>query len=301
MSAAPAIKTLYDAPGPRGRSVNLIVSAVCLFAIAAGLFWVISTLNEKGQLSADKWQPFLTADMWRTYLLPGILGTLQAAALSVVLAMVLGILLGVGRLASNPVLRNFSGVVIEFFRAIPLLILMIFCFQLFANNSLFPSENLALAAVVTGLTLSNGAVIAEIVRAGIRSLPSGQQEAAVALGLGGGQTMRLILLPQAITAMLPPLVAQLVVALKDTALGYQITYVEAVRQGIQAGSAYANYIPALLVIAAVMISINLALSRLATFAEKRIRNGRKTSALPGPETVLVVQEAAEPVLPATRT
>ncbi len=88
--------------------------------------------------------------------------------------------------------------------------------------------------------------------------------------------MRMVLLPQAITAMLPPIVAQLVVALKDTALGYQITYVEAVRQGIQAGSAYSNYIPALLVVAAVMIAIN--------FALVPTRRDRREQAAKGPET-----------------
>ncbi len=112
----------------------------------------------------------------------------------------------------------------------------------------------------------------------------------MALGLGTGQTLRMILLPQAITAMLPAIVAQLVVALKDTALGYQITYVEAVRQGIQAGSAYSNYIPALVVIALVMIVINLGgLSRLATYIELRLRSGRKVPAASKVGDVLVPQ------------
>jgi glutamate transport system permease protein len=286
MSTDPSMRTLYDVPGPRGRILNLVVSALCLLGIVGGLFWILSTLNDKGQLAAEKWQPFLTPDMWRTYLIPGIMGTVQAAAMAVVLAVILGILLGIGRLSTIRSVRFACGAVVEFFRAIPLLILMIFCFQLFANYSLFPSTELAIAAVVTGLTLSNGAVIAEIVRAGIRSLPRGQGEASVALGLSSGQTMRIILLPQAITAMLPPIVAQLVVALKDTALGYQITYVEAVRQGIQAGSAYANYIPALLVIAAVMIAINLALSQLATSVENRLRKGRKSTRKPAPAEML---------------
>jgi glutamate transport system permease protein len=275
MSARPALKTLYDEPGPRGKAINLIISATCVAGLAAGSVWVLSSLNEKGQLAPEKWLPFLTADMWRTYLLPGIIGTLQAAALAVVLATVLGILLGVGRMSEKRLVRYGCTAVVEFFRAMPLLILMIFCFQVFANYSLFPSTQLAMAAVVTGLTLCNGAVIAEIVRAGVQALPRGQREASIALGLGNGQTMRMVLLPQAITAMLPPIVAQLVVALKDTALGYQITYLEAVRQGIQAGSAYSNYIPALLVVAAVMIAINFALSQLAVTVENKLRNGRK--------------------------
>ncbi|KUM36355.1 amino acid ABC transporter permease [Arthrobacter sp. EpRS71] len=287
MSNQPALKTLYDAPGPRGKTLNIIISALCLAGLVGGMFWVISALNAKGQLAPEKWQPFLTADMWRTYLLPGIAGTLQAAGLAVVLATALGIVLGVGRMSQIKILRYGCGAVVEFFRAMPLLILMIFCFQLFANYNLFPSTQMAMAAVVTGLTLCNGAVIAEIVRAGVHSLPRGQSEASMALGLGSGQMMRMILLPQAITAMLPPIVSQLVVALKDTALGYQITYVEAVRQGVQAGSAYSNYIPALLVVAAVMIAINFALSQLAVTAENRLRKGRK--AVVKPEEVAIPQ------------
>jgi glutamate transport system permease protein len=285
-SGSPA-RNLYDVPGPRGKMANVVISLLCLGGLVGGLWWVLSALAEKGQLSPEKWQPFLTPEMWQTYLLPGIQGTLQAAAMAIVLAIILGILLGVGRLSENRLIRYGSGAVVEFFRAIPLLILMIFCFQLFADYSLFPSTELAVAAVVTGLALSNGAVIAEIVRAGIRSLPRGQSEAAVALGLGNGQTLRMVLLPQAVTAMLPALVAQLVVALKDTALGYQITYVEAVRQGIQAGSAYSNYVPALLVIALVMIAINLVLSKLATVLENRLRRGKKAAAKPVTQKVLV--------------
>ncbi len=125
---------------------------------------------------------------------------------------------------------------------------------------MFPSKHLALAGVITGLTLYNGAVIAEIVRAGVNALPRGQSEAASSLGLGWGQTMRSILLPQAITSMLPVLISQLVVVLKDTAIGYQITFLEMVRQGTQVGSAYGNYIPALIVIAVLMIAVNFALS-----------------------------------------
>ena len=280
------MRNLYDVPGPRGRALNIAVSVLCVLVLAAAGWLVLSALAEKGQLAAEKWMPFLTSEMWQTYLLPGILGTLQAAGFAIVLAMILGILLGIGRLSEKRFVRYGCGAVVEFFRAIPLLILMIFCFQLFADYALFPSTELAVAAVVTGLALSNGAVIAEIVRAGIKAIPRGQGEAAIALGLGNGQTLRMVLLPQAITAMLPAIVAQLVVALKDTALGYQITYVEAVRQGIQAGSAYSNYVPALVVIALVMIAINLGLSRLATYFENRLRSGRKPAAKPAVEKVL---------------
>ena len=125
---------------------------------------------------------------------------------------------------------------VEFFRAVPVLIMMIFAYFLYAFYDVFPSKHLALAGVITGLTLYNGAVIAEIVRAGVNALPRGQSEAASALGMRWGQTMRSILLPQAVTSMLPVLISQMVVVLKDTAIGYQITFLEMVRQGTQVGA-----------------------------------------------------------------
>ncbi|MEI6698642.1 MAG: amino acid ABC transporter permease [Mycobacterium sp.] len=266
---------LFDAPGPRTQVRNRIISVVALILLALMAWLMVAKLANKGQLTAAKWKPFLTADLWRTYVLPGIAGTLTAAVLSIVAAIALGLLLGVGRLSPIAAIRRPSGVIVEFFRAVPVLIMMIFAYFLYALYDTFPSKYLALAGVVTGLTLYNGAVIAEIVRSGVGSLSRGQGEAAAALGLSWGQTMRSILLPQAITSMLPVLVSQLVVALKDTAIGYQITFVEMVRQGTVIGSTYGNYVSALIVIAVLMISVNFALSAAATRLERRLRSSRR--------------------------
>jgi glutamate transport system permease protein len=266
---------LFDAPGPRARARNRIVNVATVIILAL-IGWVIfSKLSERGQLTAAKWEPFLTADLWKTYVLPGIQGTLTAAAISIVLALILGFLLGVGRLAPNAVISWSCAVFVEFFRAVPVLVMMIFAYFLYAAYDVFPSRQLALAGVVTGLTLYNSAVIAEIVRAGVNALPRGQAEAAASLGMRWGQTMRSIQLPQAVTSMLPVLISQLVVVLKDTAIGYQITFVEMVRQGTQLGSSYGNYVPALIVIAALMISVNFALSVAATRLERRLRRSSK--------------------------
>jgi glutamate transport system permease protein len=276
--SAPSV--LYDAPGPRALVRNRIITAITVVAAAALVVWVVAKLNTKGQLSAAKWEPFTTANLWRTYILPGVQGTLIAAAMSIVLALALGVALGTGRMSGQAAVRRASGLIVEFFRAVPVLIMMIFAYFFYALYDVFPAKQLALAGVVTGLTLYNAAVIAEIVRAGVDALPRGQTEAASALGLRSGQTMRLILLPQAITAMLPALVSQLVVALKDTAIGYQITFVEMVRQGTVIGSRYGNYVPALIVIAVLMIAVNFSLSALAIRLEARLRRSRRTAAAP---------------------
>ena len=206
--------------------------------------------------------------------MPGLLGTLKAAALSIVFAIVFGVIFGLGRLAQTKVVRWLCGVIIEFFRAIPVLMLMIFLYQLFAVFKIVPPKGLAFWAVVIALTLYNGAVIAEILRAGIKSLPRGQSEAAQALGMSHWQTMWQILLPQSVAAMLPALISQMVIALKDSALGYQIGYIEVVRSGTQVASANKNYIPALIVVAIIMIAINFLLTRLASRVEHQLRAGR---------------------------
>jgi len=289
VSASGGATVLFDAPGPRARVRNHMITGVTVVVLALVAWVVYSGLSDKGQLTAEKWQPFLTANLWQTYVLPGIQGTLTAAAVSIVLALILGLVLGVGRLAPNAAVRWVSSVLVEFFRAVPVLIMMIFAYFLYAQYGLFASKHVALAGVITGLTLYNGAVIAEIVRAGVQALPRGQAEAAASLGMRWGQTMRSILLPQAITSMLPVLISQLVVVLKDTAIGYQITFVEMVRQGTVVGSAYGNYIPALIVIAVLMIAVNFGLSALAVRVERRLRRSRRA-----PEPMEAEQPAEQP-------
>ncbi|PXW33608.1 UNVERIFIED_CONTAM: glutamate transport system permease protein [Williamsia faeni] len=266
---------LYDAPGPKARRRNHLITIAFGVVLIAAVVYVLLVLGDNGQLTAEKWDPFIKSTTWTTYLLPGLWGTIKAAVLSIVFALILGALLGVGRLSDHRWVRYLSGSFVEFFRAIPVLILIIFAYYLFAKYALFPSEQLAFAAVVAGLTLYNGSVIAEILRSGINSLPKGQVEAANSLGMRKSQTMRMVLLPQSITAMLPALISQMVIALKDSALGYAIGYIEVVRSGIQVGAYYGNFLPALIVVAIVMIILNFGLSTLATVVERRLREGKR--------------------------
>jgi glutamate transport system permease protein len=283
---------LFDAPGPRARVRHRFLAGLTVAVFALIFGWVIWKFAAADQFTAAKWEPFLTPDLWTTYVLPGIEGTLTAAAASIVLALVLGCLLGVGRLSPIRAVSWACGTFVEFFRAVPVLIMMLFSYALFAQYNVFPSQYLALAGVITGLTLYNSAVIAEIVRSGVHSLPRGQAEAASALGMTWSQTMGSIQLPQAITSMLPVLVSQMVVVLKDTAIGYQITFVEMVRQGQSIGSSYGNYIPALIVIAALMIGLNFALSSFATRLEARLRRSKKG---PAPLHAEAFEQEAAPV------
>lgn len=259
---------LYDVPGPRARARDRLLSVLFGLLLLGLAYLVYRAFDAKGQWAAERWKPLVQADVWRNILLPGLLGTVRAAAVAGLLALALGVVLGLGRLSDHWWIRVPSATVVELFRAIPLLILIFFAF--FGSYAVLGVSISAFAAVVFGLTLYNGSVIAEIVRSGVLAVPRGQSEAAYALGLRKNEVMRIVLLPQAVRFMLPVLIAQLVVLLKDSALGYVIGYVELLRQADQVGSQYGNVVQAAIVVAAVYILVNLMLGWAAGRLERRL-------------------------------
>lgn len=270
---------LFDAPGPRARLRNNLLTALAALVLVAIAIVVALRLNEKGQFEGDLWSPFINPDTWVDFIIPGLIGTLTAAALGAVCAVLFGAVFGLARLSDHRWIRVPAGLVVEVFRGIPLLLLIFFLW--YSAPPAMGSYD-TLYAIVLGLTLYNGSVLAEVVRAGVLAVPKGQSEAAYAIGLRKSRVMRLVLLPQALTAMMPAVVSQLVVLLKDTALGYIITYEELLSYGFK--TIPANYpgtkLVAGLVIAVVYIGLNMALSALATWLEKRSRRSRKTQAPP---------------------
>lgn len=268
---------LYDVPGPRARARNTILNVVGL-VVFLGLAWfVYDKFDETGQWAGEKWEPFIQGDTWTNFLLPGIGNTLKAAAVAGALAMVFGFVFAVGRMSENKAIAWASATVVEFFRSVPLLILMIFLWL--APTALFDADANVFMAVVVALMLYNGSVIAEVIRAGVQALPRGQREAGLSVGLTGGQTMRAIQLPQAVRSMLPAIIAQTVVLLKDSALGFYIGYAELLRQGnfLASNSGVGNIVPTLIVIASIFIAINVTLGALANWIERRTRRTGHTA------------------------
>ncbi|MFE2142758.1 amino acid ABC transporter permease [Streptomyces sp. NPDC059456] len=268
---------LYDTPGPKARSRNWVYTGVFLVVLALALWWALSLMAEKNQLDADKWSPFVTdSQIWTTFLLPGLGETLKAGLIAMVIALPLGALLGIARLSDHAWVRVPVGTVVEFFRAIPVLMLMFFSSALYVLLGTVSSDLRPLYAVVTGLVLYNSAVIAEIVRAGILTLPRGQTDAAKAIGMRKGQIMAYVLVPQAVTAMLPALVSQLVVILKDTALGgAALGFADLMSMNRQISANYSNTIATMVVIALIYIAVNFTLTTLASWLEGRLRKSQK--------------------------
>jgi glutamate transport system permease protein len=280
---------LYDTPGPRAKRRNILLSVVFTILLALLLWWVWQKMDDKNQLEWSLWEPFTTSEAWTTYLLPGLGDTLKAAAISMLIALPLGAVFGIARMSDHAWVRGVAGTVVEFFRAIPVLLLMLFANEFYVRSTDISSEQRPLYAVVTGLVLYNASVLAEIVRAGILSLPRGQTEAAYAVGLRKGQTMTSVLLPQAVTAMLPAIVSQLVVIVKDTALGgVMLGFTELLNSRSTLAANYANVIPSFIVVGIIFIIVNFILTSFASWLERRLRRSKKsTGAVLGEDTVEV--------------
>ncbi|XVU24081.1 amino acid ABC transporter permease [Actinoplanes sp. CA-054009] len=293
---------LYDIPGPRQRRLTLIFSVVAVVLIVAGAYFLIyKPLDEKGQFSMELWGPLIDpgnedfSAVWDRIGV-GIKNTLIAAVLAIISSLVIGTLLAVLRIQLKSLTRRtFTGYAtplsyllrglsvalsaitracVEVFRGLPVVITIFFVARGFPE---FGVTMNTLWYLVIGLTVYNAVVIAEILRSGMEGLPPGQREAAMALGLSPLQTTMTILLPQAFRIMLPALISQLVVVLKDTSLGFIISYEELLNVGKQIIGVLGNPIQVYAVIAVLFIAVNYSLSKLAQFVQRRLARGRKTA------------------------
>lgn len=268
---------LYDVPGPRAIRRNRILGIVTVIVVLGVLAFIVYRFAATGQFTAAKWKIF-TFPLVHQAIIDATLATLTAFGLAAVFSLILGLLLSIGRLSAHAWIRVPVTLFIELFRAVPVLILMMIMY--YGLPPLGVTFVTPLVAVVTALTLYNGPVLAEVFRAGVESLPNGQKEAAYAIGLRKSGVMRLVLYPQAIRAMLPVIISQLVVVLKDTALGFIVTFNELLHLAKFYGSqtTYGSpIIPATIVFGAIYVALCLLLAGLAKLVEVRSRRSIRIS------------------------
>ncbi|MDX3058218.1 amino acid ABC transporter permease [Streptomyces sp. NE06-03E] len=269
-SSTPTATALYDIPGPTTRKRHFLYGVLATALILALFGWVLYLLFDTDQFTSQKWTPFTYKGI-QELLLRGLGNTLKAFAYAAVLSLALGAVLAVGRLSDHRPVRWVATLLVEFFRAMPVLVMIFFIFVALKVQPL--------PALVAGLTLYNGSVLAEVFRTGIKSVERGQREAAFALGMRKTQVTTHVLAAQAVRAMLPTIISQLVVALKDTSLGYLITYEEFLHAGklIASNLDYdLPFIPVVMVISPIYIGMCMLLSWFATWVARRQRRNPKT-------------------------
>lgn len=273
---------LYDAPGPKAIARNRVYAVLGTLAVLAVAGVSIARLAEKGHFAPAMWDIFNYAGI-RQNIAEGVVSTLKAFGIAAVGSLVLGVVLAVGRLSDHSPVRWLATAFIEVFRSIPLLITIYAVWVGFLTDH-------SMWALALGLSLYNGCVQAEVLRAGINSVPRGQREAAYALGLRKTQVMTSVLMPQAVRAMMPTIISQLVVTLKDTSLGFIILYPELlyaarlIASNTQVNGQY-PYVSTIIVIGVIYVAMCLALSALANWIERRGRRAK---------TGIGVAAAAEP-------
>ena len=268
MSAARTLSmrdALYEAPGPKTRHrvrIGTAVSAVVvLLAIAAVIrqFWVT------GQLAPRYWSLFLQWTTWR-FLGQGLLGTVAVALTAGAIALVLGLTLMLGRTSGVRPLAALCRVVTDFFRGVPSLLLIYFFFFVPAQLGLKMPSFWMLALPVA---LAASGVLAEVFRAGVNAVPKGQVEAALSIGLSRAQTMRWVVLPQAVRYVIPSLIAQLVVVVKDTTVAYVVSFPDLMQNARVLITSYDALVSMYLVIAVIYILINYAINKASVYVAHR--------------------------------
>ena len=268
---------LFDAAGPKARLRARIISIVGIIAIAALLAWIVSILaaprviangaTQPGVFDGSRWDIFLDLQLWRG-VGTAVVNTLRMAGVAAAGAIAVGILFSFGRTARSAWVRVPVTIVLEFFRGMPVLLMMLFILLIFRTG--------AYGAGVLALAIYNGAIIGEILRAGIASLPKGQRESGLAIGLTPVQTRMKIEFPQAFRQMLPIIIAQLVVLLKDTSLAYVISYPEILRYITNnLANYYGNryFFPLFFLCLVIYLALNLTLSFIARLVAKRTAGG----------------------------
>ncbi len=248
---------LFGAPSPQARRITQVVSLIAaagLIALAAGVVW---RFHSAGQLEARFWEFFAWPTTW-AFLAKGLLGTLASSAMAAVIALSLGLVLLAGRLARPRIVRWPSIAVIEFLRGTPTLLLIYVCFLV------LPAAGIKLGTywmLTLPIGLSTAAVVAEVYRAGVLAVPRGQTDAARSLGLTEVQVFRFAVFPQALRYIVPALVAQLVIVVKDTTFGYIVTYGELMQNAKVLIANYHALVPVYLVVAVLYCLVNYAISR----------------------------------------
>ena len=273
---------LYDAPGPKARRLSRVITVIVLVLLAVGIaFLVVAFVSPRTSAAGTPLRPLSDPSLWSVlndraiwrYLLGGALATLRMAGVAAVLAIAIGVLFSFVRTARAWWIRIPSTVVLEFFRGMPVLLMMFFIFIVFSTGAYW--------AGVLALGLYNGALIGEILRSGVAALPKGQREAGLTIGLTPLSTRFRIEFPQAVRNMLPIIIAQLIVLLKDTALAFFITYDDLLSRIDIMRRTDGNLIFTLFLIAVVLyLAINLTLSAIARLVAKRVQPGGATPRIP---------------------
>ncbi len=256
---------LYEPPGPKTKKKMVVGTALTLAAVVALVAWVVYRFWVTGQLSAKYWTLFTWRTTW-AYLGAGLLGTFEVALSSAAISIVLGMLLMLGRISAVAPLRGLCAVITNFFRGVPSLLFIYFFFFTMPSVGIFMDP---FWMMVLPISFAASGVLAEVFRAGVNAVPKGQTEAGLSIGLSPWKVKTKVVLPLAIRYVIPSLISQLVVVVKDTALAYVVSYPDLMQNAQVLRTNYDAMVSTFLVVGLIYIVINYLINKAAVCVSRR--------------------------------
>ena len=256
---------LYEAPGPKMRAKIRIGTAISLAAVVALFAVILQRFYVTGQLSVHYWFFFTHLSTWK-FLLAGFEGTVKVALTAGAIALVLGLLLMLGRTSGVKPLQALCRLFTDFFRGVPSLLFIYFFFLV------LPQYGISMPAfwmLTLPVALAAAGVLSEVFRAGVNAVSKGQVEAAQSLGLSKAKITFKIVLPQAIRFIIPSLISQLVVVVKDTTVAYVVSYPDLMQNARVLITNYDALVSVYLVIAVIYIIINVLINKAAVYVSHK--------------------------------
>jgi len=259
-----------DTGEPKKKKVSIEVSdgAAIPSKEDVGLFsaWKVAFFGSIGLITylvVFKRDPYLEI---LQFVPDGILITFEVTVMSILLALVIGLFTGLGRIAKNPLINGIASLYVEVIRGIPLLVQLFYIYFALGRLVQMPP----MTSAVLAMSICYGAYMGEIFRAGIQSIPKGQTEAARSLGMSPAQSMYHIILPQAFKTILPPVGNEFVALLKDSSLVSILAVSDLLRRGREYASQSFAYFETYTMVALVYLIITLFFSKLISIMEERI-------------------------------
>ncbi len=258
-------EALYESPGPKSRRNIRIVTTISIVLLVLLAYFVIRQFYISGQFAPRYWSFFARFTTWK-FFLEGLFGTIKAAMMAAVITFCLGFLMMAGRISKIKFLNYISTALIEFTRGVPTLLFIYFFFLV------VPQTGIKLSAfwkVALPVAISASGMVAEVLRGGVNAVAKGQREAALSLGMGEVRTFIKIIFPQAFRYVVPALISEIVIVLKDTTFAYVVSYNDLMQNASVLISNYDALLSVYLVVAVVYIVINYLLNKLSVFISSK--------------------------------
>lgn len=264
---------LYEAPGKKARRWIVLATILSFAALIFLIVYILYVFNENGQFDEKYWYFFARATTWR-FIGNGLLGTVEAALLGGIIAFAIAFLMMLGRICGNKILNVISIALIEFTRGVPTLLFIYFFFLVVPQMGVNLPSILRISLPVA---ISASGVVAEVLRSGVNAVPKGQREAALSIGMREGQAFFKVIFPQAIRMIVPALISELVIVVKDTTFSYVVNFPDLMQNARVLISNYDALLSVYLVTAVIYILINVVLNQLSVSIANRQGTPRNTA------------------------